>query len=262
MLRVLLCALCLTCGGWRFALAQEAVTTPGAQEPCEVRPEESVLAEISTRRIDVASDFTGTLVMVFGAIDCPGDVIVVVRGPRRLTVVREKVRVAGIWVNGSGVAFEDAPALYAVASTRPPEQLLPRVVLRAHGIGVDDLRLSMREDGRAGWPLYREALIAHNEQQALYTRRPLDIQLTGDRLFRANFWLPSIVPTGDYLAEVYYVRDNKVIGTVSVPFVVGRVGLEARIFAFAHEHPEAYGALAVALTVLAGWLVGVVFRRT
>ena len=60
---------------------------------------EGVVADLSSHLIAITTGFTGASVVLFGATDGRGDVIVVVRGPEREMTVWRKSRVAGIWVN-------------------------------------------------------------------------------------------------------------------------------------------------------------------
>ena len=79
---------------------------------------DQVVADLSKRRIDITLGFSGAEVLLFGATDTGGDVIVAVRGPDQPVVVRHKEHVAGFWVNRSWMKFSNAPAFYYVASTR------------------------------------------------------------------------------------------------------------------------------------------------
>src|SRR5690606_2347544 len=83
----------------------------------------SLITDISSHLISVTSDFTGTELLLFGAIELDseevgpgtGDVLVTVRGPERKVVVRRKERVAGIWINTESVEFLKVPSFYAIA---------------------------------------------------------------------------------------------------------------------------------------------------
>lgn len=55
-------------------------------------------------RLDVS--FEGSELLLFGAKDLLGDVIVVVRGPEKDTSIRLQERVAGIWVSTDEVIYE------------------------------------------------------------------------------------------------------------------------------------------------------------
>src|SRR3546814_13493640 len=52
------------------------------------------------------------------------DIIVVVRGPVQSVTVREKRKIAGIWMNADSLRYRSAPSYYAVAASRPVDQLL------------------------------------------------------------------------------------------------------------------------------------------
>jgi hypothetical protein len=61
---------------------------------------QELIADISERRIDITTGFSGAEVLVFGAIEGEGDVVVVARGPSQNMVLRRKERQFGIWING------------------------------------------------------------------------------------------------------------------------------------------------------------------
>lgn len=263
---VLLFVLVLALAGSAGAQAPDAAAA-AAQEaeanrppPCDVRGD-SILADLSTHTVTIDARFAGEAVLVFGAIECVGDIIVTLRGPRRSIVVREKEEVAGIWVHGASVRFSDAPVLYAVASTSPVEDVLPEGVRRARAIGLDALELAVEHPGRPEVALFRAAFIAAQQEAGLYSASPLPIAITGQKLFRASIWLPPTVPPGQYIADVYLVRDSGVIGAHSMGLSVYRGGFEARLFDFAHEEPALYGAAAIVVAVLVGWVIGTMFRR-
>jgi uncharacterized protein (TIGR02186 family) len=240
------------------AVEREAEAT--RSPPCDVRGD-SILADLSTHTVTIDARFAGEAVLVFGAIECIGDIIVTLRGPRRSITVREKEEVAGVWVHGGSVRFADAPILYAVASTAPVERVLPEGVRKARGIGLDALELPVERPGRPEVARFRAAFIATQQEAGLYTGEPLPIAITGQKLFRASIWLPATVPPGQYIADVYLVRDGGVIGAHSMGLSVYRGGFEARLFDFAHEQPALYGAAAIVVAAFMGWVVGTLFRR-
>ncbi len=45
------------------------------------RAEQALVVDLSDREVEITADFNGSSVLMFGALDMPGDVIVVVRGP-------------------------------------------------------------------------------------------------------------------------------------------------------------------------------------
>ena len=222
-----------------------------------------LVADLSEHLIAITTGFVGTDVLLFGAIEGPGDVVVVVRGPPRTEIVRRKGRIAGIWVNERDVEFTGVPSFYVVASAKPLDQILSQVARVRHEIGFDYLQFAPR---RALAPAeaaeFRSALIRNKEREDLYLAETGKVTFLGPRLFRTRIYFPSNVPTGTYTADVFLVRDGNVISAQSTPLVVGKIGFGAELFDFAHRRPVLYGILAVVVALTAGWLAGVAFRRT
>ncbi len=86
-----------------------------------------LVPDVSARRIEIRYSFTGAQLLLFGAILYPRgripenvpDIAVVLRGPVQPILVREKQKIAGIWMNADSSRFRSAPAFYAVASSQP-----------------------------------------------------------------------------------------------------------------------------------------------
>ncbi|HYE00164.1 MAG TPA: TIGR02186 family protein [Alphaproteobacteria bacterium] len=228
---------------------------------------DTLVADLSSHLIAITTDFRGTEVVLFGAVDRPGgDIAVVVSGPRTEVTVRRKERVAGIWVNRQSQTFAGVPAFYTVATTRPLDQIVDPPVLIRHDIGLDYLVLRpVVEEGEepdvAAIAEFREALIRNKQRDRLYPQRAGTVNFLGPQLFRTNIVFPTNVPVGQYFVDVYQLRDGDVVGAQTTPLVVSKAGVGAEIFEFAHRQPLAYAILAVAAAILSGWLAGVMFRK-
>ena len=96
---------------------------------------EDVVADLSSHIIAINTGFTGASVVLFGAIEGSGDIVVAVRGPDREMAVWRKGKVAGIWVNAESVTFHNVPTFYAVASSRPLDSILAPASAALHRIG-------------------------------------------------------------------------------------------------------------------------------
>ena len=219
-----------------------------------------LVADLSSSEVAISTGFTGTELLLFGASEGKGDVIVVVRGPRRAETVRRKMRLAGIWVNVAEKTFLGVPGYYRVAATRPLVSIATPAILAEAGIGVDSLRLLA-----PGHPdevaLYREALVRNKRRLGLFGSDDGAVKLMDGRLFRTTITFPARVPTGLYLIDVHLFVDGKRISTRKTSLLVGKVGLEAEIFNFAHNRSALYGIMAVVIALLAGWAAELVFRK-
>ncbi|MEX0808435.1 MAG: TIGR02186 family protein [Dongiaceae bacterium] len=221
-----------------------------------------LVADLSNHLIAITTDFTGTDVLLFGAVDGPGDVIVVVRGPVTDIAVRRKERIAGVWVNRDSVEFISVPSFYAVASTRPLDEVIDEATRRRHAIGLDTLQFAVAPDSDADDPAaFRSALERIKMRQLLYWPNPIEVNFLGDTLFRTDIWFPSNVPIGSYVIEVLLVRDGAVVSAQTTPLVISKIGIGADIFEWAHRQSFLYGLATVAMALVAGWTAHLVFRR-
>ncbi len=223
---------------------------------------QQLVADLSSHLIAINTGFTGTEVVLFGTTDAPGDVAIVVTGPRGSVTVRRKERIAGIWLNAASVRFEQVPSYYMVATNRPLDQFVSRPVLERHQIGLPQLQLGPREQlSPAELAVFRQALIRNKQRAGLYSITLGQVSFLGDRLFRTNIYFPANVPTGLYNVEALLIRNGEVVSAQTTPLVVSKVGFSAEIFEFARNQPLAYGVAAVIGAIAAGWLAGAAFRR-
>ncbi len=219
-----------------------------------------LLADLSSRQIDITTGFVGAELLLFGAVDGPGDVVVVIRSQPGREVVRRKERTAGIWVNVDSMWFDETPGFYQLASTRPLAEIARGSVLTRAGIGSEYLGLRPQPGRSAAHTAeYRAALIRNKERLGLYGVGT--VQVRSDRLFSTRLEFPANVLTGRYSAEVYLFRGGRIVSRNATPLVVRKVGLSEQIYEFANRRSAAYGAIAIAIALVAGWLAGVAFRR-
>ena len=222
---------------------------------------EGLVADLTSHLIAITTGFTGASVVLFGATDGPGDVIVAVRGPEREMTVRQKSRVAGIWVNTRQVSFGNLPSFYAVAASRPVADILSPAAAAFYRLGIANLKLGASTPAPSVVvDAFRTALERTQQEAGLYVERMGKVDFLGERLFRTTITFPSNVPTGTYLVEVFLVRDKDVVSGQTTPLVVSKVGVDATVFEFSTRQPGFYGAIAVLTAVVAGWLASLPFR--
>ena len=188
-------------------------------------------------------------------------VVVAVRGPDREMTVRRKNRVVGIWMNTQEVTFASVPSFYAVAASRPIEDIVSPANAALYRLGIANLKLESEAPAPSVVVDTFRAALEHTQQQAgLFAKRFGKVDFLGERLFRTTIAFPSNVPTGTYLVEVFLVRDKDVVSGQTTPLVVSKVGVDAAVFEYASRQPGFYGAIAVLTAVVAGWLASLPFR--
>lgn len=221
--------------------------------------------DLSSHLIAISTDFTGTDVVMFGAIAEPADVAVVIQGPPERVVVRRKSQVAGIWMNRTSMTFDHVPSYYGVATTRAIETFADERLLELEGIGLDYLRLEPVDAGDASEEeiaAFRDALIRAKQREQLYAIDTGIVNIQQVQLFRTTVHFPANVPTGHYGIRAILIRDGNVVTARTTPLFVSKIGVGSLIFDFAQKHAAAYGLVAIFVAVLAGWLASMAFRRS
>ncbi|MDP2698171.1 TIGR02186 family protein [Thalassospira sp.] len=222
-----------------------------------------LVVDLSNHLVAITTGFTGTDVLLFGAVQNQGDVVVTVRGPDQDMVVRRKERKMGIWVNSESAKFRNVPAYYATASSRSMDIIANDRLYENYRIGVDHQRfITELDDAERGDGVYREALIRNMRNSGLFNRHPAKISFLSNQLFRTNLHFPANTPTGTYTINVYLIRDGRVASVKTTPLVVSKTGVSAEVYDFAHRYSALYGIIAVIIAVFAGWFASVAFRKS
>jgi uncharacterized protein (TIGR02186 family) len=244
--------------GWVLGLAAAlAIGLGGAPARAQ-----ALIADLSNHLIAITTGFTGTDVLLFGAVEEEGEVVVVVRGPVGDVAVRRKDRIAGVWVNAERMDFAEVPSYYAVAASKPLAEIGTPQLLARHGIGLDFLRLDpLEEESEAAQQPFRSALVRIKQRANLYSADVGRVTFLGRRLFRTNVTFPANVPVGSYLVEVLLIRDGEVVSAQTTPLIISKVGVGADIYDFAHDQAAIHGLVAIVLALVAGWIAHLVFRR-
>ncbi len=224
--------------------------------------EENLSSGLSQDVVQISSNYTGTDITVFGAIEHPseavGDIVVVVRGPDELMTVRRKDRVAGIWINNARAKLY-LPAYYFIAATHPLEAIASDDTLGRYELGLSHLQAeTLASDGDPA--TFQAALIRAEKRAGLYREDASGVVMLGPTLFRASVPIPAAVPRGSYSVEVYLFRDGNVISAQSTPLYVDQIGFERRLYDFAHGWPLFYGVSTVLMALFFGWISTLFFR--
>jgi uncharacterized protein (TIGR02186 family) len=234
----------------------------GLPAPVLAEAADPLVVDLSNHLVAITTGFAGTTVLLFGAVEGDGDVVVVVRGPTQAEMIRRKERVLGIWVNHAQAVISDAPSYYRVAVSRPLDQIAADSTLERHQIGLDHLRMKVRrKDLSVSDDDYRKALLRLKESAGLYARAPGAVSFIGHRLFRTEIDFPANVPTGIYMVEVFLMKDGEVSSAQTTPLIISKIGVGSQVFDFAMHRAALYGIFAVLLAAAAGWLAAVAFRR-
>lgn len=231
-----------------------------------------LVPDVSQRDVEIAYSFTGADLLLFGAILYPGgrapegdrrtDVVIVVKGPTQSILVREKEKVAGIWVNAARLRYRSAPSFYAVASSRPVETLVDERTRAIYELGLGSLQLSPASSALAAeQDRFSRGLVDLKRRSGLYYEAPDAVEITDGVLYRARVTIPARVPVGRFTAETFLIRDGRVLAAAVRDIDIRKSGFERFVARAAERWSWLYGLVAVALSVGLGWLAGWIAGR-
>ncbi len=243
---------------------------------CAATYAEDLQIGLSDEGVSIESNFAGTDVAVFGAIEGADplalardayDVVVVIQGPPQNVIVRKKERKLGIWVNGNARNFGDVPSFYTLASTSPLSEITTAETLSMLQLGFDNIQMrpvspeTSGEDVIAEQVVYKQSLSRLRIANELFVEDIGGVDFLSKTLFRARLRVPANIPIGHHRARAYLFRDGEFLITRSVLLEVAKRGFEQQTYNLAHRNGLLYGIMAVLIAVFTGWLASVVFRK-
>jgi uncharacterized protein (TIGR02186 family) len=229
-----------------------------------------LVPDVSARSIEIRYSFSGAQLLLFGAILYPegkvpsqqAHIAVVVKGPVQPIVVREKHKIAGIWMNADSHRFRSAPSFYAIATSAPIEKLVDERTAAIYELGLGNLQLS---PGGGALPdkerRFEKGLLDLRERQSLYSENSKGVEISEGVLYRARIAIPSQVPVGTYTAETFLISDHRVVAAATREIEIGKSGFERYVALAARRHSVLYGLAAMLLSLGLGYAAAWAFAR-
>lgn len=223
---------------------------------------------VSQSEVQVRQGFTGTELLLYGAIlDQRGqrggaeyDIVVVLKGPTEPITIREKDRIAGIWMNAESSDFRSAPSFFAVASSRPVEEIVDERTAAIYELGTRFIQLSptgqIEPEKQAR---FASGLVDMRQRLGLYKEDMSGVTISEQVLYQARIELPSNVVTGQYSAETFAISGGRVIASAIAEVEVRKVGFERFVEVASQRWALMYGLVAVMLSIGMGWIAGRLF---
>lgn len=233
---------------------------------------ESLVVSLSSHQVAITSNYTGSQVVLFGAVRRDGQTIsrsgryeaaVIVRGPPQTVTVRLREERGFVWINGEQQKFVSAPAYYAALTSAPPSEIAAPALRERLAMGLEGFAKHVGDtnprDGRE--EIFREALVRIKAQAGLYIERQRGVAFMTPEIFRAPIVLPADAPPGNYEVEVMLFADGALLAREFTNFELVKIGFEQRIARLAETSSLAYGLGTAGIAIFLGWLASVVFRR-
>lgn len=233
--------------------------------PIDATASEQLISTIAPARISVASNYGGSSIVVFGAIQAartpqrPYDVVVTVTGPSQTVMARRKERVAGLWINVGSRLFSDVPSFLSVAANRPFDAIANEYTLHQQQVGLKNVIFALGKADETD--SYLVNLLQIRTAEKLYNEQTNAVTFLSRTAFRADIPIPKDVLIGAYDVDLKLFSNGAKIAQTSSTFDVVKVGVEEFVASAAVDYSLLYGLSTMAMALMTGWLASIVFRR-
>lgn len=219
---------------------------------------------ISPETIEVGTFFSGDKLTISGEIPAEDDIIIEVSGHDSKNEFDLQGRVGPFWMTTGQIHIDHVPELYIL--------LLPRGKdwesrIKPLGLGMDQLKSRMTTTSSNKIPadiftMFIKLKEMHSLYDEIFQATTYSASSNGKKQFTAVCNLPSSIKAGDYTIKATTITQNKVDASVIRKFTVGEVGFIKLVDHLASDRRILYGVSAVVIALLAGLIMGVVFKQS
>jgi hypothetical protein len=220
--------------------------------------------QVLPNELDVGESFQGTEIKVSADVPAGSNAVVEFRGDSHEDRLLRKGRRGGLWMNVGEVTVSNAPSLYLVMST--DAALISNPDSESQW-GYRALQKQMTFSGaipKAGKDKLFQEFLKLKENQGLYGAFPGALKMVATSSDHARiegrFWLSDKIPPANYKIHFFVLSNGRVVDEKATAFPVEMRGMPAVLTALAFEHATIYGLLAVTIAILAGFIMGFVFK--
>lgn len=212
--------------------------------------------------------YHGDWVTISGASDQGVDIVIKIASPESHQIFKKKGKAAGLlWMNTGTLNFDNVPNLYFLHSTKKIEGILSPEERDENIIGYDALirhaEITSVENKTDKERWFKE-FIRFKEASKLYKVSSGEVKITEKGNVQGYYikipW-PYQAPPGEYTVTVYAVKDRKIIDKAETKILVEQVGIVKALASMAKDNSVLYGIISIAVAIVAGFGVGMVFRK-
>jgi hypothetical protein len=217
---------------------------------------------VSPAVLKVDTFFPGGQVTIAGEIPASEEVVVEIIGSQVKSLFDLKGRIGPFWMTREKVDLENAPQLYILFLPSGPHWVQKAAALN---LGIDHLRqqILISRSEAASDDIFR-MFVNLKRSEKLYSEVPGAVSYSagenGRRQFTATCRLPSSIAAGKYTVTATPIANGAPGAQLSRDLKVQEVGFVKMVDELASKRRLIYGVTAVLVALLAGALMGLIFK--
>lgn len=224
-------------------------------------------ASVNPQSISIGATFNGRDIIISGDVSKDTEILIRITGKNKAEKFKKKGKLFGLlWMNLSTIEMKNIPSMMLIAPSDYLEKWMEKYPgqWKSMGLGFDTVKdnITILPKSENKNLIFKE-LFKLKKKAGLYGIRKKTIIYTDNEeitAYEARIHLTAALPPGEYHIEIFAVRDGRVLEKKILPLPVRQVGFPAFLSSLAFENGLLYGILAVIIAVMAGLIIGFMFR--
>jgi uncharacterized protein (TIGR02186 family) len=231
--------------------------------PITYADENAETLSIVPGQIQIGTFYHGSSIEVTAEVDSCDNAVIVLEGGEKEVTLNRKGRVAIIWMNVAQLEIENMPQVYIMASSADLNDICPAETQMELKLGLESLRPQMKiisEKPLTGEE-FDQFLKLKTKNGTYDTKNKIELtsESSGITKVSASLPIPSQMPPGEYIVNLYYFKHGELIGERAGLLGIKRVGLPELMINLATEHAAVYGLMAIVIAMVVGIVMGFIF---
>ena len=220
--------------------------------------------DLSENNIKIETNFNGKEIIIFGILNDDQETLITIKGPEKNAVIQKKERILGFWFNTKKITYNKIPSIFFIASSANITDILPTSTIIKEELSFDYLlenKLSQRNFiSNASLDSWKNNFVRIKRDKSLF--KEYKVEKIENKLFQTRVFFPSKSIPGDYIVNVYQIKNNIILNKKEKIITMAKSGVGSQIYDFAHNNAVAYGLFVIIFAVLSGFLAATLFRRS
>jgi len=220
--------------------------------------------DLSENNIKIETDFNGKEIIIFGILNDEQETLITIKGPEKNAVIQKKERILGFWFNTKQITYNQIPSIFFIASSVNITDILPTSTIIKEELSFDYLlenKISQRNFiSNASLHSWKNNFVRIKRDKNLF--KEYKVEKIENKLFQTRVFFPSKSIPGDYIVNVYQIKNNIILNKKEKIITLAKSGVGSQIYDFAHNNSVAYGLFVIIFAILSGFLAATLFRRS
>ena len=170
----------------------------------------------------------------------------------------------GFWFNTKQITYSNIPSIFFIASSKEARSILPTSTLIKEELSFDYLlenKISQRNFiSDTSLKVWKDNFVRIKKNKNLFKEYSID--KIDNKLFQARIFFPANSIPGEYLVNVYQIKNNIILNKKKKKITLEKSGIGSKIYDFAHNHGAAYGLFVIIFAILSGFFAATFLRRS